>query len=528
MKTTIKIAAAAIAIMAAAMPAAAAKPKLSPAEDTARQDSLARVQEVKDSLQNILEQAKAGDAKAQCTVGYWYYKGLHTAEKDYNKAYAYWKRSAAQNYAPAIGNLGLCYQYGNGIEADSAKAAMLFLKSFKLGNKIMFKEQYDNALKGNVFSAMLMGRAFRQGIGTKATPSEAIKMYTIAANKNCVESYLPLGVLLLNDKQTDTAIKVFKKGVDANVTACIYHYGNQMLKKAKTRQEQEAAANYILRAAEEGFPQAMNLLGDLYAEGKGVTRSAEQAYKWHLAAAGKGVKKAQWEVAQACRRGNGTEVSYDQAARWYSAAIADNQAYIRPFRALCTDSLRDTPFMAYLDGLRLLSKENFTDAAKKFKVVEKAKISDGRLMEGIMLVNPRNPKADYKKGVKMLEKAIKDGNPQAMYALAKLRLDGTRIEQNPTQGLGLLTQSAALGYAQAQCALGDMYFEGRGVDQNYSEAARLYNEAYEQGQLTPNAARRYADILQRGLGDVPVDEDLAENVLKPAAQGSLTSLLREI
>ncbi|MGN1173110.1 MAG: hypothetical protein ACI4SO_04925, partial [Muribaculaceae bacterium] len=59
-------------------------------------DSIARLQrieEIKDSLNAIMELAKGGDASAMNEVGTWYYTGKHV-KQDYDQAYSWWKKSA--------------------------------------------------------------------------------------------------------------------------------------------------------------------------------------------------------------------------------------------------------------------------------------------------------------------------------------------------------------------------------------------------------------------------------------------------
>jgi hypothetical protein len=52
----------------------------------------------------------------------------------------------------AIGNMGLCYQTGNGIKSDSVMAQKLYTTSIQKGNKSLFSSIQGQADKGTLFS----------------------------------------------------------------------------------------------------------------------------------------------------------------------------------------------------------------------------------------------------------------------------------------------------------------------------------------------------------------------------------------
>ena len=70
---------------------------------------------------DLIEQAKAGDAKAQYTLGYDYYKGKGIAQ-DYAQAAVWWRKSADQGFASAQNNLGVLYNSGKGVPQSFSEA----------------------------------------------------------------------------------------------------------------------------------------------------------------------------------------------------------------------------------------------------------------------------------------------------------------------------------------------------------------------------------------------------------------------
>lgn len=477
-----------------------------------------------DSIKTVLANAKKGDAVAQNEVGGWYYRGRHV-KQNYEEALQWWSKSAKQGNIQAIGNMGLCYQTGHGIAADSLKATQLYLRSIKGGNKALFNQNIELAKKGSVFSNMLIAECFKNGIGVSRDVMKAIPFLSNAANKNCVLAQRDLAIILLNEKKAMEAASWFKKGAENGDIPCTFYYGKMLIEGLGVKPDKKGGANYLLKAADEGFPQAMLYVGNCYMNGEGLTKNADQAVKWYKLAAGKGVPQAQWNLAQCFREGNGTSVNYDQALYWYAEASA--KGYNRTFKNLITDTITGTPFVAYLKGMKCYSNKDYEEALKQFKIVNKAKIADGKTMEAAILVNSQYEKHNMTKGIKLLKDAAKT-NPQAMYLLGALYEAGKGVEKNMSETVEYITKSAEMGYGIAECALADMYFEGRGVELSYEKAVEWYAKADTQGQLTNNAAKRYALCYEDGKGGLEINKDKAAEILKAKDKNNIAELLKHL
>lgn len=479
------------------------------------------LEEATDSIKNILALAKKGDAVAQNEVGGWYYRGRHV-KQNYEVALQWWAKSAKQGNTEAIGNMGLCYYTGNGIAPDSLKASQLFRRSIKDGNKTLLNQNLELAKKGNIFSNMLIASCYLNGAGVPKDPAKAVPFLTAAAEKNSVLAQRDLALLLLNGKNAKDAAKWFKKGADNQDLTCIFYYGKQLIEGLGVPVDKKEGANYMLKAAEAGFPQAMFYLGNCYMNGDGLTKNADQAVKWYKLASGAGVANAQWQLAQCYRQGIGTPVNFDQALYWYAKSL--NSGHSRMFKKLVTDSIPDSPFVAYLRGVKDYMNKNYEAALKEFKIVEKAKIDDGKIMTAAILANSSYPKNNIKKGVKLLKDAA-ETSAQAKYLLAVLFEAGKGVDKNLTEAVNYMTQAAEAGYGPAECALADMYFEGRCVEKSYENAVKWYSQAHAQGQLSENAASRYASCYENGWGGLEKDSQKAEELQKGNFKSNISSLL---
>ena len=82
----------------------------------------------------LMQQANAGNAQAEYSLGVDYNFGEGGLPQDPAKAAYWYEKSAKQGYAPAEFNLGVYYDYGKGgLPQDLAKAAYWYEKSAKQG-----------------------------------------------------------------------------------------------------------------------------------------------------------------------------------------------------------------------------------------------------------------------------------------------------------------------------------------------------------------------------------------------------------
>lgn len=114
-------------------------------------------------------------------------------------------------------------------------------------------------------------------------------------------------------------------------------------------------------------------LGDLYAAGLGVHRSADEAFRWYLWSAERGNRLAQQQVANAYLNGDGTQRNANRAIYWFRIGIAPfqlarmyhslSQVYASGHLAPADRDKSDYYLDKSLDELRALAKEPNGEAA---------------------------------------------------------------------------------------------------------------------------------------------------------------------
>ena len=100
--------------------------------DTNRDIALAKMVRAEPEIR---VEAEAGNAWAQFDLGLLYENGWVVA-RDIQRAIAWYRRSADQNYGAAFNNLGVLYEQGDGVSRDRAKAIELLRLAAQQGNAI--------------------------------------------------------------------------------------------------------------------------------------------------------------------------------------------------------------------------------------------------------------------------------------------------------------------------------------------------------------------------------------------------------
>ena len=130
------------------------------------------------------------------------------------------------------------------------------------------------------------------------------------------------GVILSKAKAADWYLKAAEQGhADAqNNLGHLYEIG------AGVEKNYQKAAEWYLKAAEQGQADAQNNLGDLYKRGVGVKQNFTEATEWYRKAANQGNAKAQYNLGVSYEKGLGVEKNQEKAAEWYRKAADQGYA----------------------------------------------------------------------------------------------------------------------------------------------------------------------------------------------------------
>ena len=237
------------------------------------------------SVEELRPLAEAGDAEAQCELG-WRLASGEGAEKDLEAAVALFRKAAEAGNAPARRNLGVCLLRGEGMERNPEAAVAELSKATELGD----------------WRSALMLHALREGsveFGVAVDPADAERWRLRA--RELLEAAV-------------------EKGDDDEAAAM---FGKMLVKEG----DADRGVALLRAAAERGEAEAQSGLGECHRLGLGVPQSDVQAFNWHFMAANQGDAFSQYMVACFFFHGDGIGRDEAQAFAWaLKAAEQDDPA----------------------------------------------------------------------------------------------------------------------------------------------------------------------------------------------------------
>lgn len=481
-----------------------------------------------DSVANVRKRAEQGDAASQTILGFWYYNGFESIKQDYKQAVSWWDKAAKQNNADAIANLGYCYYRGQGVNPDSTYAFKLFESAASRGsaNVIPMHHQLAKEQK-SVFSALLLEDIYKKGIGTKKDMQKADEYLAMAASYGHMPSMSNYAMKLYNSDRYDLAAPWLAKLADNGDVEASLAYGLMLFEGKGVKQDKQKGISLLKKASEKGNYSAAANLGRIYFEGDGVKMDSLKAFQYlKKAAPYDRTLRAAWLLGQCYKDGVGTKQDYFLATQWIAESINDSKECSLRIDKFLADE-KNTPYKQYLQGLyKYQIDENFTEAEKYFKLVEKARVAEGTTMTGACLANLKNPKRNVKKAVSLFTKVLPD-SPAANYQLSQIFANGDGVKKDTAKAIELLKNAADADIPEALCALGDRYMTGNGVSKDITKAAKLYLKAEAQHHLNTVSAKNLAKCYEFRVAALP-DLDKADVRIKALNAQKTNNKLNEL
>ena len=282
--------------------------------------------------------------------------------------------------------------------------------------------------------------------------------------------------------QYDLAIRLLKGGDTTRV-----EYKDRVVYELPLGREatpdQQKAVFWLSHAAEQNVAYAQNILGMFYERGgAGLPQDEAQAVRWYRKAAEQGLPEAQFRLGGYYLDGKGVPQDFAKAAEWFGRAATNFSA-----------------------GEDKDQAKNLSSLAAKFaKLVERAEGGDVRAQTFVGMLyatgGPFSSLNDFKKSVKWLSKAARQGDAQAQYWLARWYLHGQGVEKDLGVALKWFSKAAQQGHTEAievvrriadpqadfgfpelqaitQALLGALYGQGEKVAQDYREARKWFTLA---------------------------------------------------
>ncbi|MBE6639566.1 MAG: sel1 repeat family protein [Ruminococcaceae bacterium] len=279
----------------------------------------------RDSIKNwLLKAANQGHPRAIIVLGKECMDKIPRSEANYIQARQWFRKAAEAGSAEAMYYMGLSYSYDGSTSTDNwIESGKWYLKAAIWGyDDVIFKNKYaiDTFMKRNLTPELVdeMRRASNQGI------AQASKLLSICyENGYCVEQniqqkyrYTQLAAQQ-GDGESQRIIAMADWPTNSEETS----KQNSKDTKAAKAEKEASKTNLLLRAAENGDTIAQYQIACAYAQGKGMKKDAQEAFKWYLKAAKGSHYKACYEVALCYENGIGVKRNMNEAIPYYHLAL---------------------------------------------------------------------------------------------------------------------------------------------------------------------------------------------------------------
>jgi TPR repeat protein len=339
-----------------------------------------------------------------------------------------------QNYAlngaiAAQNELGWLYETGHGVPVDYREA----VKWYRL-----------SALQGGPSDQTNLGRMYEQGLGVPKNYVEAEKWFGLSALQGFAQGQFDLAYL--HDRGLGTVppfaetVALYKKAADQGLAAAQYQYA-LCARNGHVPDGKAVGADYLGRAADQGYGPALDLLGRDQELGRGVPQNHLIAFQYYQRGAAAGDGNAMTHLAALYESGRGVPKNYPEAIRWYRAAV----------------------------------DRNIPEAAYRLGLIDEYGLADGK-------PNPAE-------GFKWVRTAADAGDlADAQNHLGEMYAAGRGVAMDKTEGARWFRRAAAQNSAAAMANLALAYKNGLGVPVDPTEARRWQDQAVANGYVAPGSA----------------------------------------
>jgi uncharacterized protein len=326
--------------------------------------------------------AENGDMHAQCDLGYMYYEGS-VGKTDYIEASKWYRLSAQQGLSEAkrLLSLLLC-EGGYGVEEDLDESIDLCEQAVAQGNLLAMENLasiYTNtgsrprniiAAKELLFRASdhgsenaqwnlvylffhdkvfladksaldkfkirisvpryeraqaELGRIYYDGGYVMQDYAEAVRWFSLAADRGDAESLFYLGVMYSEGKGLEQdyvkARECLLKAAEKTNSAAYHYLGQIYANGTGVTQDYNEALKWYRLAVRRGHSGSCVALGKMFAEGRGVKKNYSRAVKWYRVAADRWDEDAMYNLGALYAEGRGVKQDFDEALKWSERAI---------------------------------------------------------------------------------------------------------------------------------------------------------------------------------------------------------------
>lgn len=357
---------------------------------------------------------------------------------------------AADNfYHPAIFDLANLYFDGGFINKDLTKA-------FQYYSMLENEENRDVLFRLAYF--------YNNGISCRKDRNRAIEIYEKLQALDDIQSAISLGEIYYQQGEYEKAFDSFTKASTSNDKKANFNLGLCYLNGRGVERDTKIALKKIESLAKSGYPDALNLLGELHASGELFKQNHQKAIKYYTQAEQAGSETALINLAKCHLLGLGVSINSKEA------------------------------FNIYVKG----SNKSNAEAINKL----------GEMYEAGNIIFQ-----DIEKAFNYYSQASLLGSDNASKNLGKMYYDGIHVAKDVVKASNYFMDANENGVVEASAYLANCYFYGYGVEGNYFKAFELYNISKE----LVMSVNKIGECYENGFG-VEKNKNLAYKYYKDASE----------
>jgi TPR repeat protein len=265
------------------------------------------------------------------------------------------------------------------------------------------------------------------------------------------------------------AVKWYKKAAEQGYPDAANQIGNIYLTgMGGMKPDASEGMKFYIRGAEIGSDDAMNNLGDVYFYGWGIKPNTEHAMKWYSKATELGNVLAEGKLGYLYRKSKDIPEAIQKAFSHYQHAALAGDASAATNLGICYYKGEGTAIND-LQAFRWLVRGNW----------EKCESAPYYL--GSLYFEGRGVDRNLKKAFKIFREGIAKKEPWCNFKAGQMLYDGEGVKQDYGEALRCLKYAGQHKVAAAAFLVGVAYENGRGVEKDMVEANKWYKTAADLG-----------------------------------------------
>ena len=276
------------------------------------------------------------------------------------------------------------------------------------------------------------------------------------------------GVIIKATGQAEDAKATIVRGKNRPYLPCnMFLLGEQMMRPYMDEMMTDAMMSGMsleekIEAAEDGDPDIMEHLAQMYLNGDGVAQDFEKSAFWWEKLANTGNAIGQFNIGLHYAKGCGVKRDFTKAAEWMKKAAENGDE----------DAAAAT--VEYGNAAENLRKAESGDAAAQAAIAKLYTQIGGSLEQF-------GTQRDYEDAFKWAKKAADQGDLDGMYCLALCYEHGRGTAVAKTKAATTYEKAAKLGHAPSQWNLAVCYLNGSGYERNEVKGYMWAYQAADQG-----------------------------------------------